>query len=75
MKYLDVITIGETKPSAEQIDRAKKLQLPSTFYLYENKEPCKGCPGCEEDTPPASTNESKFYRVILIDNEILEKFR
>jgi E3 SUMO-protein ligase RanBP2 len=55
----DVITIGETKPSAEQIDRAKKLQLPSTFYLYENKEPCKGCPGCEDESPPTTSNENK----------------
>ncbi|CAF4720880.1 unnamed protein product [Rotaria sp. Silwood1] len=55
----DVVSIGEVKPSAEQIDRAKKLQLPSTFYLYENKEPCKGCPGCEEDTPPIVLNENK----------------
>ncbi|CAF0910997.1 unnamed protein product [Rotaria sordida] len=55
----DIVSIGEVKPSAEQIDRAKKLQLPSTFYLYENKEPCKGCPGCEEDTPPIVLNENK----------------
>ncbi|CAF1619209.1 unnamed protein product [Adineta ricciae] len=55
----DVISIGEIKPSAEQIDRAKKLQLPSTFYLYENKEPCKGCPGCKEDTPSSTANENK----------------
>jgi hypothetical protein len=68
--YLDVITIDEVKPSAEQIDRAKKLQLPSTFYLYENKEPCKGCPGCEEDTPPLVPNESMFYISIFI----LEKY-
>ncbi len=57
---VDVISIGEIKPSAEQIDRAKKLQLPSTFYLYENKEPCKGCPGCKEDTPAVTSSESMF---------------
>ncbi|CAF1585228.1 unnamed protein product, partial [Adineta steineri] len=55
----DVISIGEVKPSAEQIDRAKKLQLPSTFFLYENKEPCKGCPGCKEDTLPVAPNDNK----------------
>ncbi len=64
-----MITIGETKPSAEQIDRAKKLQLPSTFYLYENKEPCKGCPGCEDDSPPITLNESRFYISIFILDE------
>jgi hypothetical protein len=61
-----VISIGEVKPSAEQIDRAKKLQLPSTFYLYENKEPCKGCPGCDEDSPPIAPNESMFYILSFI---------
>jgi hypothetical protein len=65
-----VITIGETKPSAEQIDRAKKLQLPSTFYLYENKEPCKGCPGCEDESPPTTSNESRFYiSSFILDEE------
>ncbi|CAF3747071.1 unnamed protein product [Adineta steineri] len=37
----DVISIGEVKPSAEQIDRAKKLQSPSTSSnttsQYDNK--------------------------------------
>ncbi len=61
-----MISIGEVKPSAEQIDRAKKLQLPSTFYLYENKEPCKGCPGCDEDSPPIAPNESMFYILSFI---------
>ncbi|CAF4381937.1 unnamed protein product, partial [Rotaria magnacalcarata] len=53
----DIVSLGEIKPSTEQIDRAKKLQLPSTFFLYENKEPCKGCPGCEQDTPPIVSDE------------------
>ncbi|CAF3536995.1 unnamed protein product [Rotaria socialis] len=55
----DIVSLGEVKPSAEQIDRAKKLQLPSTFFLYENKEPCKGCPGCEQDTPSIVPDENK----------------
>jgi E3 SUMO-protein ligase RanBP2 len=44
----DIILIGEMKPTLEQIERAKKFQLPLTFYLYENKKPCKGCRGCKE---------------------------
>lgn len=61
-----MISIGEVKPSAEQIDRAKKLQLPSTFYLYENKDPCKGCAGCEEDTPSIASNESMAYSFFFL---------
>ncbi|CAF1010234.1 unnamed protein product [Adineta ricciae] len=53
----DVTVIGEIKPTKEQIDRAKRLQLPLTFYLYENKEPCKGCRGCREDSPSILSNE------------------
>ncbi|CAF1360143.1 unnamed protein product [Adineta steineri] len=55
----DVISISEPKPSAEQIDRAKELQSPSTFSLHENKEPCKGFPGCKEDTLPVVSNDNK----------------
>lgn len=50
MFRLDLIVIGEIRPTAEQIDRAKRLQLPLTFYLYENKSPCRGCRGCEIDS-------------------------
>jgi hypothetical protein len=54
---LDIIPLGEIQPTAEQIERAKRLQLPLTFYLYENKEPCKGCRGCRDDL---LLNESMF---------------
>ncbi|UJR08275.1 hypothetical protein I4U23_012547 [Adineta vaga] len=56
----DVTIISEVKPTKEQIDRAKHLQLPSTFYLYENKEPCEGCRGCKEDSPSILSNEVQF---------------
>ncbi|CAF1202059.1 unnamed protein product, partial [Adineta ricciae] len=53
----DVTVIDEIKPTKEQIDRAKRLQLPPTFYLYENKEPCKGCRGCREESSSILSNE------------------
>ncbi|CAF0865157.1 unnamed protein product [Rotaria sp. Silwood1] len=59
----DIITIGEVKPTLEQIERAKKLQLPLTFYLYENKQPCNGCRGCKEDSSLTQSNEN--YRMII----------
>lgn len=72
MIFLDVIALDEIKPSAEQVNRAEELQLPSTFFLYENKEPCKGCAGCKEDTPPLAPNESKFHFIFC--TFILEKY-
>ncbi|KAB7495494.1 E3 SUMO-protein ligase RanBP2, partial [Armadillidium nasatum] len=33
----------------EQVEKAKKLLLPDNFYLYEEKEPCKGCIGCSPE--------------------------
>ncbi|XP_078613735.1 E3 SUMO-protein ligase RanBP2-like isoform X3 [Branchiostoma floridae x Branchiostoma japonicum] len=33
----DVIFVYEKKPTADQIERAKKYLLPPTFYLYEDK--------------------------------------
>ncbi|CAF3893273.1 unnamed protein product [Rotaria sp. Silwood2] len=53
----DIIIIGEVKPTLEQIEQAKKLQLPLTFYLYENKQPCNGCRGCKEDSSLTQSNE------------------
>lgn len=57
---LDLIVIGEVRPTAEQIDRAKRLQLPLTFYLYENKSPCRGCRGCEIASTPLLVNSRGF---------------
>jgi hypothetical protein len=69
--YLDVILEGEVKPTKEQIEKARKLQLPPTFYLYENKEPCKGCRGCTEDLSSILSSESMFnYFVFVV---IIEK--
>jgi hypothetical protein len=63
--FLDIIMIGEVKPTREQIELAKFLQLPLTFYLYENKEPCKGCRGCKEDSSSILSDESMFNSRLL----------
>ena len=34
---VDVLIIDEQKPTDEQKERALKLGLPPTFFLYENK--------------------------------------
>jgi hypothetical protein len=70
---VDVTIIGELKPTEEQIDRAKRLQLPPTFYLYESKEPCKGCRGCREDLVSIPFNErmfNEFSRVVSVRREV-----
>ena len=48
----DPIIIAEARPTPDQINRARRLQLPLTFYLYENKDPCPGCRGCQIDSNP-----------------------
>ncbi|CAF1599895.1 unnamed protein product [Rotaria magnacalcarata] len=54
----DTTSTGDKRSVENEIKTVERqLQLPSTFCLYENKELCKGCPGCEEDTPPIVPNE------------------
>ncbi|CAF1579776.1 unnamed protein product, partial [Didymodactylos carnosus] len=47
----NVIFIDEKLPTNDQIKRAERLKLPRTFFLYEDREPCKGCIGCQRKTP------------------------
>lgn len=42
--------IYERKATPEQIQRARALQLPDNFYLYEDAPGCTGCIGCEKDS-------------------------
>ncbi|KAL8618871.1 hypothetical protein ACOMHN_000878 [Nucella lapillus] len=46
----DVVFLYEETPTPEQVARARKLQLPDTFYLYENRPGCPGCIGCEDSS-------------------------
>ena len=50
----DVEFLHEEKPTAEQVERARKLLLPDAFYLYENRPGCPGCIGCEDYDPSKS---------------------
>ena len=50
--------IIETKVATkEQVEKARKFQLPDNFYLYESKEKCKGCRGC--------TKNEKVQKILL----------
>ena len=50
----DVILVSVSEPTEDQVRRARELMLPDCFYLYEDKPPCPGCRGCEEDVPVQS---------------------
>ncbi|XP_076453510.1 LOW QUALITY PROTEIN: E3 SUMO-protein ligase RanBP2-like [Babylonia areolata] len=47
----DVVFLYEETPTPDQVARARKLLLPDTFYLYENRPGCPGCIGCEDYDP------------------------
>ena len=57
----DVEITAVDMPSQEKIDLAKKYMLPPTFFNYENKPPCPGCRGCDNETEGevSSTNSVK----------------
>ncbi len=46
---VDVIFVKEELPSADKVALAEKYMLPKTFFLYENKPPCRGCLGCHSE--------------------------
>lgn len=46
----EVEVVYERKATPEQIQRARALQLPDSFYLYEDAPGCSGCIGCEKDS-------------------------
>ncbi|MCL4123739.1 UNVERIFIED_CONTAM: hypothetical protein GTU68_023819, partial [Idotea baltica] len=78
-KSPDFDIVYEKKASPDQIERARKLQLPDNFYLYEDAESsCPGCVGCSPDelvfkklssrAKPANDYESKFMTSHLFGN-------
>ncbi|XP_077987463.1 E3 SUMO-protein ligase RanBP2-like [Glandiceps talaboti] len=61
----DVAFVSEMKPTDEQIRKARALQLPDGFYLYELKPPCPGCPGCEDDDLSSENETDKSLRKFM----------
>ena len=64
----------------DKLEEARKWQLPDSFYLYENRPPCKGCLGCLTDDFDFSTigsdktvkipkQKGKIGEVILVASE------
>ncbi|XP_063373482.1 E3 SUMO-protein ligase RanBP2-like isoform X3 [Cydia amplana] len=52
----DVEFITETQSNSEEKKKALELMLPENFFLYKNKDPCRGCRGCDDSkdsTPQA----------------------
>lgn len=58
----DVIFVYEETPTPDQVARARKLLLPDTFYLYENRPGCSGCIGCEDFDPSKSPAASPIEK-------------
>ena len=58
----DVIVVSETRPTPEQVERARAWLLPDTFYLYEDAPPCPGCRGCDPDDLGATAVPSRIPR-------------
>jgi len=58
----DVQVVYVKEADTELAKKAEELKLPPNFYDYLKKEPCKGCPGCEDDSdqpnPSASSEKS-----------------
>ncbi|KAM3966592.1 LOW QUALITY PROTEIN: E3 SUMO-protein ligase RanBP2 [Aphomia sociella] len=55
----DVVFVREIQASSEEKAKAKALMLPENFFTYNNKEPCSGCRGCQDDDvvkPAITTN-------------------
>ncbi|CAN7996944.1 unnamed protein product [Ixodes hexagonus] len=44
----DVEVVFVAKATDAQVARARELQLPDNFFLYETKPPCPGCRGCDD---------------------------
>lgn len=51
ISHLEIEIVWESKPTEDQIEKALRLKLSPSFYLYENTLPCPGCRGCIDDIP------------------------
>lgn len=62
--FVDAIEIlYEKKATPEQVEQARKLQLPDNFYLYKDAPPCPGCPGCKDES---KSEEVRFNEGAII---------
>ncbi|GAB1608701.1 hypothetical protein Ahia01_001154500, partial [Argonauta hians] len=58
----DVVFVRQEEATPEQVARARSLLLPDHFYLYETRQPCPGCRGCDPrdvKSPPRHSYASK----------------
>ena len=44
---VEVVKVEVASP--DQVQEARKYQLPDNFYLYKTRPPCSGCRGCTDD--------------------------
>lgn len=62
----EVVVTYEAIPSKEEVERARKFQLPDTFYLPP-RTPCPGCAGCEDVKSDGTAEEEEvvFVKEVL----------
>ena len=55
----EVIFLFEELPDDHSLVlKAKELMLPPSFFMYQNKPPCRGCRGCTDDSSHSFVEES-----------------
>lgn len=60
-----VEVVFEKKATPEQVQKARKLQLPDNFYLYEDAPPCPGCQGCCEEEEETVVSIAVMQKCII----------
>ncbi|XP_052062971.1 DNA-directed RNA polymerase II subunit RPB1-like [Mytilus californianus] len=61
----DIEIIGEDKASKDQIDKARRLQLPDHFYLNKENTPDEVCIDCENYIPKETNHDKHTDEVIF----------
>ncbi|XP_059481813.1 E3 SUMO-protein ligase RanBP2-like [Neocloeon triangulifer] len=54
-----IVAVIEPKVTDEDVEKARGLKLPDSFYAYEQRPACSGCRGCENEGDDASPTTEK----------------
>ncbi|ESO96148.1 hypothetical protein LOTGIDRAFT_231853 [Lottia gigantea] len=68
----DVIYEDIEYATPEEVQLARKYQLPDHFYLYTRKPPCPGCRGCEDEASVQKQDPTKKVSKIPVSSKTSE---